>query len=145
MLSRLGRPGIAPKDIVRRMQEIMAHTDVSILKTGEGLSRALAEVEEVRDNVLPDMSASEPHYLLKAMEARSMTMLTEMYLRASLARRESRCGHYRQDHPERNRDICWIDIENAGGAIRTRQERLPLERYPVTPTRFYMDDFNYPK
>ena len=145
MLGLLGRPGIAPKDIVRRMQEIMAHTDVSILKTGEGLSRALAEVEEVRDNLLPEMGASEPHYLLKAMEARSMTMLTEMYLKSSLARRESRCGHYRQDHPGRDKDIRWIVVDKADGRVRTSQQMLPLESYPIKPTRFYMDDFNYPQ
>ena len=74
-----------------------------------------------------------------------MTMLTEMYLKASLARRESRCGHYRQDHPGRDKDIRWIVVDKADGRVRTSQQPLPLESYPIKPTRFYMDDFNYPK
>lgn len=32
----LGKPGVAPKDVVRRMQEIVNPVDVSILKTGPG-------------------------------------------------------------------------------------------------------------
>lgn len=95
----LGKPGVAPKDVVRRMQEIVNPVDVSILKTGRGLSRALAELEDARDNILPLLGAAEPHYLLKLTEARAMTLLTEMYLKAALAARESRCGHFREDYP----------------------------------------------
>lgn len=36
----LGREGIRPKDVIRRMQEVTAPCDVRILKTGRGLSKA---------------------------------------------------------------------------------------------------------
>ena len=40
-LAPLGREGIAPKDAVRRLQEIVSACDVCILKTAEGLSNGL--------------------------------------------------------------------------------------------------------
>lgn len=143
-LSLLGKPGLAPKDIVRRMQEIVNPVDVSILKTGQGLSRALAELEDVRDNALPCVTASEPHYLLKLVEARAMTLLTEIYLKAALARKESRCGHFREDYPERREQIAWVNMEKRDGEICATLAPVPLEKYPVKPYRYYMDDFAYP-
>lgn len=143
-LGLLGKPGIAPKDIVRRMQEIINPVEVSILKTGQGLSRALAELEETRDNALPMMSAQDPHYLLKLVEARSMTLLTEMYLRSSLARKESRCGHFREDYPLRDGDLAWMIVENLHGEVHVAPRAVPLKNYPVKPHRFYMDDFAFP-
>lgn len=143
-LSRLGRPGLAPKDVVRRLQEIVNPVDVSILKTGRGLSRALAELEDVRDNALPRVSAREPHYLVKLVEARAMTLLTEMYLKAALARRESRCGHFREDYPRRAGDPAWVVLENRDGEVCAGLCPVPLESYPIRPYRYYMDDFEYP-
>lgn len=143
-LDLLGKPGVPPKDIVRRNQEIINPVDVSILKTGRGLSRALAELEELKENVLPEMTAQDPHYLLKLVEARSMTLLTEMYLKAALARQESRCGHFREDFPKRRELPEWMIVENADGQVHVSKRLVPLEKYPVQPRRYYMDDFAWP-
>ena len=143
-LNLLGKPGVAPKDVVRRMQEIVNPVDVSILKTGRGLSRALAELEDARDNILPLLTASVPHYLLKLAEARAMTLLTEIYLKSALARKESRCGHFREDYPKRQEQIAWVNVEKRDGEICATLAPVPLERYPVKPYRYYMDDFAYP-
>lgn len=140
----LGKPGVAPKDVVRRMQEIVNPVDVSILKTGRGLSRALAELEDARDNILPLLGAAEPHYLLKLTEARAMTLLTEMYLKAALARRESRCGHFREDYPQRQDRPAWVTLEKRNGEVCAALDPVPLDRYPIRPYRYYMDDFAYP-
>ena len=142
--SLLGKPGISPKDVVRLLQEIMSPVDVCILKTGQGLIRALEKLEDVRDNILTAMTAQDPHYLLKLVEARSMTLMTEMHLRASLARKESRCGHFREDFPNRNDGPEWVIVENKAGEVRTSLCRVPLEKYPIKPYRYYMDDFEYP-
>ncbi|MDO5537798.1 MAG: FAD-binding protein [Desulfovibrionaceae bacterium] len=143
-LDLMERPGIAPKDIVRAVQELMVPADVSVLKTGQGLSRSLQKLEYVRDNLLPEMAAADPHYLLKAMEARGMTLVAEMYLRASLMRKESRCGHFREDYPTRDGDPAWIHIDRHNGRMRLRFHRVPVETYQFRPHRYYMDDFNYP-
>lgn len=143
-LNLLGKPGRAPKDIVRRNQEIINPVDVSILKTGRGLSRALGELVELKENILPQMTAADPHYLLKLVEARSMTLLTEMYLKSALARQESRCGHFREDFPKRGNIPAWMIVENNRGEVHVAKRNVPLDKYPVKPWRYYMDDFAYP-
>lgn len=145
-LAFLGKPGLHPKDIVRRMQELMAPIDVCILKTGEGLSLSLARLEAFKAEMLPRVGAADPHYLVKLMEARGMTLITEMYLRASLLRRESRGGHYRADYPRRDeaRGPAWIEISRRPEGMTLNFKPVPLENYPVKPYRYYMDNFTFP-
>lgn len=144
-MSLLGKPGIYPKDVVRLMQELMAPMDVCILKNGKGLTRSLERLEDAKENILPYMTAPEPHYLMKLVEARSMALITEMYLKASLMRKESRSGHYREDFPERQGDPAWITIRKENDHMAFRPERVPLETYPVQPYRYYMDNFTFPQ
>lgn len=143
-LSLLGKPGIYPKDVVRLMQELMAPMDVCILKTGRGLTRSLERLEEAKETILPYMTAPEPHYLMKLVEARSMALITEMFLKASLMRKESRSGHYREDFPERHGDPAWIVIRDDKGRMDLHASPVPLNDYPVKPYRYYMDNFAFP-
>ena len=122
-----------------------APMDVCILKTGKGLTRSLERLEDAKRNILPYMTAPEPHYLVKLVEARSMALITEMYLKASLMRKESRSGHYREDFPERHGDPAWIVIRDGHDGMDLRADPVPLDRYPVKPHRYYMDNFAFPK
>ena len=144
-LACLGRPGLHPKDSVRRMQELMAPVDVCILKTAEGLSLSLSRLESFRAEALAGVGAADPHYLVKLTEARAMTLLTEMYLRASLLRRESRSGHYRADFPQRDdvRGPAWIEIRRRPEGMALHFHPVPVERYPLRPYRYYMDNFTF--
>ena len=63
--------------------------DVSILKTEASLRRALDEIVRIREEEIPNMAAADTHYLLKLREIRGMALVSELYLRASLERRES--------------------------------------------------------
>lgn len=144
-LNLMGKPGIYPKDVVRLMQELMAPIDVCILKTESGLSRSLEKMEQAKEEILPLMTAPDPHYLMKLVEARSMALITEMYLRASLMRKESRSGHYREDYPDRGGNPAWIVIKNQNGQMTLREDPVPLHKYPVKPSRYYMDNFNFPR
>lgn len=123
----------------------MAPVDVCILKTEKGLSRSLKQLEKAREDIPSRMTAPYPHYLAKLVEARSMALITEMYLRSSLERKESRSGHYREDYPERNGDPAWIVISADGLDMKITTETVPLHKYPVKPHRYYMDNFNFPK
>ena len=145
-LSRLGRTGIAPKDIVRVTQELMAPVDVCILKTERGLERSLKRLEEVKNEFIPVMGAEDPHYLCKMVEARGMLMLTEAYLRSSLERTESRAGHFRADHPCRDdgTPLYWVEIRQHEGDMVIERKELPLNSYPLKPYRYYMDQFTFP-
>ena len=65
-----------------------------------------------------------------------MIHVAEMFLRASLARTESRGSHFRTDHPEpdNRRWLSWINLRRAGdGEMRVETERVPLESYPIQP------------
>ena len=142
----LGREGVSPKDIVRKMQRLMSPIDVCILKTQDGLARSLSRLEAFRDEVVPLAGASDPHYLVKLTEARGMTLITEAFLRASLLRKESRAGHYRADFPHRDdtRGPAWINVRKGEHGMEASFDAVPLDRYPVKPYRYYMDNFNFP-
>lgn len=71
----LGKDGIAPKDVISDMREVMSAPDIALMKTGKGLSRGLDRVEEIRAEVLPHLGARDPHELAKLFEATSTVSL----------------------------------------------------------------------
>lgn len=146
-LAPLGRDGIAPKDAVRRIQEIISACDVCVLKTADGLNAGLEKLRTVQEEILPNLGARDPHYLMKAREAEAMAMLTEFALKASLMREESRDGHFRADFPERDNEnwLKWIVIQKQDGKAVYSTRRVPLENYRVQPETYYMDNFHFPK
>ena len=141
----LGREGLAPHDVLRHIQTVMFPYDVSILKTESSLRRALDEITRIRAEEVPNMAASDTHYLLKLREVRAMALVSELYLRASLERRESRAGHFREDYPHRAEDgLAWILIQRGkGGTMEFSRKRVPLERYRHPVTRYYQDNFRF--
>ncbi|MDO9597166.1 MAG: fumarate reductase/succinate dehydrogenase flavoprotein subunit [Azoarcus sp.] len=68
----------------------------------------LRRFDEVREDA-EAMVATNPHELMRAMEAHSILDCAEMAARASLFRTESRWGlyHYNVDHPDRD-DANWF-------------------------------------
>lgn len=145
VFAHLGRKGVHPKDVIRRMQEITSPCDVRILKTGRGLTRALEQLEDVKENVLPYLGAESPHYLMKLVEAQANVTLTEMTLRASLMRKESRSGHYREDFPTRSPELRWVVVEQgADGHMATRSQLLDSSKFRIQPYKYYVDHFNFP-
>jgi succinate dehydrogenase/fumarate reductase flavoprotein subunit len=123
-------------EVIERMQALIFRPDVSILKRGESLGAALLEIEELRVAALPDLAARDPHELAKLHETRNMIHVAEMFLRASLARTESRGSHFRIDHPEldNQRWLSWINLRKAGeGEMRVETEPVPLDGYPIQP------------
>ena len=146
-LAPLGCDGLMPKDIMRETQRLMFPVDVTILRTGKGISRSLDGLQSLQEDLLPKMKAPNAHYLMKYNEARAMVMMTEFYLRAALMRKESRSGHYREDFPQRDDKnwLCWIHVDrNENGEAVLSKKRVPLERYPIQPYRYYMDNFTFP-
>ncbi len=112
---------------------------------------ALRRFDEIREDAL-QMSAANPHELMRAMEAHSILDCAEMAARASLFRTESRWGlyHHYVDFPERN-DADWfchsLLSKGADGAMSLRkkavepyivaideQERTAYQRLRVAPS-----------
>jgi succinate dehydrogenase/fumarate reductase flavoprotein subunit len=143
----LGKAGIPPKEVLREIQEVVFPFDVSILKNERSLKKALDKMERIKEELIPQMGAKDPHYLMKLMEVRSIAYMSELYIRASLMRTESRAGHYREDFPDRDDKnwLRWIIVSQKGGKIDLRTQTLPMDRYKFRATRFYSDNFTFPK
>lgn len=140
------KPGIPPKKVLREIQKVVFPYDVSILKKETSLKKALSQLDRIREELLPRMGALDAHYLMKLMEVRSIFLMSELFVRASLTRTESRAGHYREDYPTRD-DAKWLGqilVTQKGGEIDLRVKPLPVDRYKIKPTRYYSDNFNFP-
>jgi succinate dehydrogenase/fumarate reductase flavoprotein subunit len=146
LFAPLGKPGESCKTVLREIQEIVFPQDVCILKSEQSLRNALAAIERIRDEQLPRITAADPHYLMKLIEVRAIAFITEIYLKASLMRTETRAGHYREDYPERDDAnwLKWIIISQKDGRIDLRTQPLPFNKYRFRPTRYYMDNFAIP-
>lgn len=141
----LGIAGLAPKTVLTEIQTIMFPYDVSILKTEAALQRALTAMETIRDQRLPAMAASDPHALMKLREVLGVALVSELYLRASLERRETRAGHYREDCLQRNPTmLAWQTLRRGeDGAVQHGWKPVPLDRYRFPVTNFYQDNFTF--
>lgn len=142
----LGKDGILPKSIISDMREVMSAPDIALMKTGRGLTRGLEHVEEIKEEFMPRLGASDPHQLAKLFEATSTILLTELCLKAAIMRKESRAGHYREDYPERDNVhwLKWIEQKRMDGRHQLYTVPVPYERYAVKPGKCYMDNFNWP-
>ncbi len=130
------KSGVHPDTVIGRLQNVILPYWVSLRKTEASLRSALAEVESIRYNCLPDLYAHDPHQLVKAHEARNMVLAAEFYLRASLKRNETRGDHYRADFPKTDNKkwLKWINIEKGeAGRPLLSTEEVPLQRYGLQP------------
>ncbi|HIW00469.1 MAG TPA: FAD-binding protein [Candidatus Desulfovibrio intestinipullorum] len=142
----MGRTGLFYKDVLHHIQSVVFPYDVSIIKTEESLARARKELLHIIENEVPAMAAADPHYLLKLIETRAVAFVSLMYVTASLERRETRAGHYREDYPTRNEnDLAWLCLKRNGSDTDPEFYRVPVPlaeyRFPVT--RYYQDNFNF--
>lgn len=142
VLAPLGREGLPYKEALNEIRKIIAPYDVTIIKTEQGLTRALKRLEEIRADLLPRVGAPTPHYLLKRTELFGIADCTDLYLNASLLRRESRGSHFRADYPERREEcLGWHLAEWKDGKVAWSFRPVPLDRYPLRPATFYQDNF----
>jgi succinate dehydrogenase/fumarate reductase flavoprotein subunit len=137
------KPGISPKSVLTKIQQAVFPYDVCILKNETSLKNALDRIERIKREDLPQMTAADGHYLMKLVEVQAITFITELFLRASLMRTETRAGHYREDYPNRDDEnwMKWIVINQGDGKINLQTEPVPIHKYPFKPVHYYMDNF----
>jgi succinate dehydrogenase/fumarate reductase flavoprotein subunit len=142
----LGKTGINFKQALREIQETIFPQDVCIIKNEPSLRNALKRIEHIKSEILPQVGAKDAHYLMKLIEVRGIAFMTEMYLRASLMRKETRAGHYREDYPQRDDKnwLKWIVISHTDNKLNLCAEPVPFDKYKFKPTRYYMDNFKFP-
>jgi succinate dehydrogenase/fumarate reductase flavoprotein subunit len=136
-LSCLGRgSGVGPDAVCGHLQEVLFPYTVCIRKREDRLRDALAEVERIRDGDIPSLRASDPHELVKAHETASMVLVAELFLRASIERKETRGDHFREDYPETDngRWLQWVNIRKGpDGRPSVELEPVPLSSYRYRP------------
>jgi succinate dehydrogenase/fumarate reductase flavoprotein subunit len=105
------KPGIKPSDIKRQVQTI-ANNYLNVVRDEEGLTKALAELRRIEQEMLPQLSVWQADEkmalgLREAIEANAQVELAKIIATAALCRKESRGGHYRKDYPHRD-DEKWL-------------------------------------
>ena len=146
LFAPLGKEGLTPKEVLTSIQKTVFPYGVSILKNERSLQAALKELERIREEDLPRMVATDPHYLLKLHETRGVAFVSEMYVRASLERKETRAGHYREDYPVRDESqLAWLCLrKDADSKPEFFRVPVPLEKYKHPVTRYDQDNFAFP-
>ena len=96
------KTGLDPNWARDVLHSIMVPYWIHIVKSEASLKGALAQVEMLRDEVVPKLAAASPHDLRLCHEMKHKVLSAEMKLRAGLERKESRGFHYRSDFPFRD-------------------------------------------
>ena len=109
------KTGLDPNWARDVLQALMAPYWIHIAKSESALRGALAQVEHLRDEVVPKLMAPSAHDLRLCHEMKHKILSAEMKLRASLERQESRGLHYRTDYPFRDDKnfLCYITMQKA--------------------------------
>lgn len=145
--ARFGEVGINTEEVIIEVLKAVSPYDVCVLKSEANLRKALGKIENIRDQLLPEMDVSNLHFLAKARDVKSMVVMAEMFLKASLMRTESRSSHFRVDYPDRD-DKNWLKrivTCYKDGKLNLRTEPLPLEKYRFPTWNYYSDNFTFPK
>ncbi len=107
-----------------------------MFRRADRIRESLAIVREVRDGLLPQVSASDAHGLVKAIGAGSVAQTIELLLLSALERTESRGPHYREDYPYRDdvNWLKWVTVRNISGNHIVEAVPVPFAEYPLQPT-----------
>ena len=77
-----------------------------------------------------------------------MVLSAEMSLKAAIMREETRENiFYREDYPapDNKNWLKWIIINQKNDKLSLRTKPVPFDKYKFKPTRYYMDNFRFPK
>ncbi len=129
------RGEITLDNIAKALQRIVFSYETSILKSEESLNKAMKEVAIIKEQELPKAKVSDLHEFIKFKETENMLITAELFLKASLLRKESRSDHKREDFPEKNNRkwLKWI-VFNKDLKEGYRLEDLPWKKYKYQPT-----------
>ncbi len=99
-----------PYTVIRnRLRETM-WSYVAVIRHGDGLLRALNEIEYLKRELLPRLAVEDGRSfslaMLRTLETVNMLRVAEVVVRSALLRTESRGAHYREDYPEPRRE--WL-------------------------------------
>ena len=117
-------------EVKRELQDI-AWRRAGVVREGESLKTALADIDRINRETLTDMASRAKETLynlewLECLQAENMTLILEMIARSSLLRQESRGAHFRKDFPEMDNQQ-WL----SNTVIRKTGESMVVTKEPV--------------
>ena len=129
--------GVEPDIVILNVQGLLFPSDLYLIRHGKRLQKALDRISQIRDDVVPCLTAYDPHYLRMAIEASNMVTSGELFLRAAIARKESRGSHLREDFPEMDKInwLKWIVLKQDNNQVTCTTEDIPIESYPLKPEK----------
>ena len=110
------------------LQGIMTPYWNAFVKSEERLKATLVNVLYLRDHVAPQVMAMDEHELRLCEEFKHKVLQAEMKLRVSLARKESRGTHFREDYPCRDDEIglCYYAcVRQDDGSMGVERIEIP--------------------
>jgi succinate dehydrogenase / fumarate reductase flavoprotein subunit len=112
-------------DLQQTMQDL-----VGIIRTGDELEKALGEIAVLKERAerlsVAGNREFNPGWHL-ALDLRNMLAISEVVARCALARKESRGGHTREDHPTTHPHYGRVNhvVRLRGGEVHLQEEPLP--------------------
>jgi len=129
--------GVDPDRLVHELQKILFPVDVLIIMSEPRLKKTLDNVLKLKEEQLPLLKATDIRTLIKSKETRTMLLSSEMTLRASIMRKETRENiFYREDcnSTDNKNWLKWILVEKGkDGEMHFTTEDIPFERYRFKP------------
>jgi succinate dehydrogenase/fumarate reductase flavoprotein subunit len=124
---RTAEHGYNPEWVTLVLQSMMTPYYVLYIKSKDRLEAALTNIKFLRDQFASNLIATNAHELRQAHEVKNMILNSEMKLRASLLRTESRGAHYREDFPEQDDKnwLAWVIISQKDGAMNLEKKEVP--------------------
>jgi len=129
--------GVDPEHTILGIHETLLPYEVTVISRGDRMEKAIREIERIREEEVPLLYATDPHYLRVANETKSIVLVAEMYLRSRLLREESREGCLREDYPYTdNVDwLKWSMLKQENNNMKLWTEDIPVDKYKYKPKR----------
>lgn len=116
-----------PSSLVKMLQKI-TWENLLVVRNDEGLREVLAEIDRIRNELMPSLSIETPQELTQALELTNLLQVGEIMTNAALMRTESRGGFYRDDYTERD-DANWAQVIT----IKKSDEKMEFEKVKIDP------------
>ena len=125
-------------DIFHGVSRIFGPARNSLFPNAARLAEVRQQLKELREEVLPQVSAPDTHELVKANEAVSFLRLSELAVKAMETRQESRGNLFREDYPFRDDEngLKWLLMKRTDADRETIDYwEVPLDRYRIHPPK----------
>jgi succinate dehydrogenase / fumarate reductase flavoprotein subunit len=124
-----GAAGENPYKVQQDLQETMQNL-VGIVRTESEMRMALEQLEQYQARAAHVGVVGRREYHAgwhTALDLRNLLAVSEVITRSALERRESRGGHFREDHPEKHEEFSKgnVMVKHAGGAMQVSWVAIP--------------------